>query len=340
MNRCFRRNDAAHSKDCCHRFINPHCVVLHELVTNLLYRPDGLGLNRKGRTRSALVIGLGDDDASVYRAFVGQSTRYLMKFSSQAYLLAKRPFWFTVRPRSMTAILLVLECLICLQPNGRFDLPQTKPSSDQEIHCLGVRPPLRCFTQTISNPRPSPTEPILIPDSKSSRDAFSRRSSSFFSSRGFSREPSQPNIYAPPPSTGTFLSGPDNPQTDKRKKTTPGRRGEKRKKAADEGDAEADSRRKRMGRVLIPSLSLPDLTHSRTLGSSIPSDGPLEEDNPFEVTPSISGRSTPFEQAAGKELSAMEIKNKSVSFPQDGCISVTLVDSAHNLPRPSRRECG
>jgi hypothetical protein len=166
----------------------------------------------------------------------------------------------------------------------------------------------------------SPTEPILIPDSKSSRDAFSRRSSSFFSNRGFSREPSQPNIYAPPPPAGTFLSGSETTQTDKRKKTTPGRRGEKRKKTTDEGDAEADYRRKKMGRVLIPSLSLPDLAHSRTLGSSITSDGPLEEDNPFEVTPSISGRSASFEQAAGKELSAMEIKNKSVSPLEHGCI--------------------
>jgi len=75
-----------------------------------------------------------------------------------------------------------------------------------------------------------------------------------------------------------------------------------------------------MGRVLIPSLSLPDLTHSRSLGSSIASDGPLEEDNPFEVTPSISGRSATFEQAAGKELSAMETKNKSVSASQNGRI--------------------
>jgi hypothetical protein len=129
-------------------------VVLHELVTNLLYRPDGLGLNRKGRTRSALVIGLGDDDASTYRAFLGPSSCHLMAFPSQAYQLAKRPFSSTVRPRSTMAILLVLECLICLQPSGRSDLLQTKPSSDQETPCLGVRPYPRSFTQTISDARP------------------------------------------------------------------------------------------------------------------------------------------------------------------------------------------
>ena len=67
MKRYFDLDCTAYAKDSCNRFINPHCEVLHELVTNLLYRPDGLGLNRKGRTRSALVIGLGDDDASTYR---------------------------------------------------------------------------------------------------------------------------------------------------------------------------------------------------------------------------------------------------------------------------------
>jgi len=67
-------------------------VVLHELVTNLLYRPDGLGLNRKGRTRSALVIGLGDDDASVYRRFVGQSTRCLTAISIAGVSTSKTTF--------------------------------------------------------------------------------------------------------------------------------------------------------------------------------------------------------------------------------------------------------
>lgn len=102
---------------------------------------------------------------------------------------------------------------------------------------------------------PLPREALLGGALHKQESSFRRRSSTVFPGRSFSREPSQPNIYAHPSRASSVVSqrSGDVPNgqepVEKKKKTTPGRRGEKRKKSFADEQAETDSRRKRMGKM-------------------------------------------------------------------------------------------
>lgn len=171
-------------------------------------------------------------------------------------------------------------------------------------------------------------EAAILPN-QSRRDAFSRRSTSLFSQRGFSREPSQPNIYAPP--TLGLQNGDSSRSGDKDKnkvkKTTPGRRGEKRKKSVIDESMQADARSKKMGRVLMPSLSLPEMVPPRTSQHVPGSDLPRIIDDVFRAD-SRSASVSLFGGEAGVEVlqNPFEQKNKSVSEDHEEVSSFSLAD--------------
>lgn len=98
--------------------------------------------------------------------------------------------------------------------------------------------------------------------------------------------------------------------TDKTKKTTPGRRGEKRKKSVIDENERASARSKKMGRVLMPSLSLPDMPPVKIPQNAPISDGPRMADDLFGV-PSRSASTASL--AGDATLNPIEQKNKSVS---------------------------
>lgn len=184
-------------------------------------------------------------------------------------------------------------------------------------------------------------EAVILPN-QSRRDAFSRRSTSLFSQRGFSREPSQPNIYAPP--TLGLQNGDSSRSGDKDKnkvkKTTPGRRGEKRKKSVIDESMQADARSKKMGRVLMPSLSLPEMVPPRTSQHIPGSDLPRIIDDVFRAD-SRSASVSSFGGEAGVEVlqNPVEQKNKSVSedyedVPRLLLLMVEMI--LFNVFRPSR----
>jgi hypothetical protein len=141
-----------------------------------------------------------------------------------------------------------------------------------------------------------------------SRSSISR-ATSLLPTRGFSREPSQPNIYAPPTLGVPFIRArsevKEDPKSEpKPTKVTPGRRGEKRKKDFDVERAEAESRRKKAGRVTASSLS-----GSGTNGLDVILNG--SSDDPFAADFAASSL-VDVQQSLVQKSNEFETKNKAV----------------------------
>ena len=96
--------------------------------------------------------------------------------------------------------------------------------------------------------------------------------------------------------------------------------------------AQIDARSKKVGRVLMPSLSLPDIHPTRAGQGSSQSNGLLSKDEVLGVSRSASTSSLIGDADAETVLSPTEQKNKSVSMKDSYCGAREYVVEE---PRPS-----
>lgn len=146
---------------------------------------------------------------------------------------------------------------------------------------------------------PLPRAPLFFPSKQPKKPPpplpFSRRALSRASSRQFSREPSVSNIYAPPvrSNSADAVSVAEEGSVKDEKKGTPGRRGEKRPRRAEEGE---EDRRRKSGKIIPPPKGEPP-----------PADTDEEEGDIFGRSTSRPPAVAPTGQKSGEQAPQVQV---------------------------------